>query len=168
MVPSAYPRTSVAAAPHGAQVHGSCPAIWSTQKGPDVVTCTWLPGWCSLSPALRRPCGLPGDSTLACITNEELVAQNRNMATPTPSQTCLSWAEQPIPILALGQRRHLALPGNVHLRDFNCISESAPGSPRWVKSLVLVSFTWGPRYDPPSYLGPPIRSRGLFWKDRWV
>lgn len=56
------------------------------------------------------------------------MAPQRNMATPTPSQTCLLWAGQPLPILALGQWEHLALPGDVHLRDFDCIPERAHGS----------------------------------------
>lgn len=95
------------------------------------------------------------------------MTHNRNAATPTPSQTRFSRAGQPIPILALGQRQHLALPGNVHLRDFHCISESAHSSLRRVKTLGLVSSTWETRYDPPAYLGLPIRSRCLFGGDRW-
>lgn len=48
----------MAVAPHGAQVRGSCPPIWSTPTGPDVVTCTCsLDG--TLSPALSRPCTSP-------------------------------------------------------------------------------------------------------------
>lgn len=41
----------VAAVPQGTQVHGSCPLIWRTQKGPGVVTHTWHP-WCSRCPPL--------------------------------------------------------------------------------------------------------------------